>query len=67
MLIRLTEFLEVSPSNAQYDSERRLREKCNVANWSDDSEIKEAIATDVNEDDDEENFWEKNGQLKKEK
>lgn len=67
MHIGLTKLLKVSPSNAEYNSEKRLREECTGADWGDNNEIEKAMATDNNKDDNEKHFQEKNRRLKKEK
>ncbi len=54
MHIRLTRLLEVSSFHAEYDLERRLRERCTGADWGDKSEIEETMTAGNNKDDDDE-------------
>lgn len=53
MHIGPTMFLKFGPPNAKYNSENRLHEECNSADWRDDGEIEETIAVDNDKDEDE--------------
>lgn len=67
MYIGLIRLLKVSHPNVEYDSGDRLREEFICMDWGDDSKIEKAMTIDDDKDDDEEDFPEKNRQLKKEK
>ena len=51
--IGLTRLLEVGPSNAKYDLDKKLRKGCTNVDWGDDDEIEGAMAADNNEKNDE--------------
>lgn len=56
MHIRPTKLLEVSPSNARYNLERKLREGCTGADWDNNGKIEEAMPANDDKDNDEENL-----------
>ena len=54
MHIEPTRLSKVVSLNVEYDSEGRLRERCTGADWGNDGEIEEAMAADIEKDDDKE-------------
>lgn len=56
MHIGLTKLLEVGPPNAKYNLEERLREGYTGMDWGNKGEIEEAMATDNNKDNDNEDL-----------
>ncbi len=67
MYIRLTRFLEVSPPNAEYNSEGKLREGCTGVDCGDKGEIEEVMTVGNDKNDDDENLRDKTRRLRKEK
>lgn len=67
MHIEPTRLLENIHLNSKYDSKKKFCKKCTNTNWDDDSKIKNDIAADNVEANNEEDFYEKNRWLKKKK
>ncbi len=66
MHIEPTRFLEDGAPNAKFDADGRLCTRFTGLDW-DDNAVAEAIATVEDDEDEEEDLWEKNRQLKREK
>lgn len=67
MHIELTKLSEDGAFNAKFDVDRKLCIGSTGLDWDNSTKIKEVIATDKNDEDKEEDPWEKNRWLKKEK
>lgn len=67
MHIGPTSLLKDGGPNAKFDADGRLRTGFTGLAWDDNAKIEKAITVDKNDEDEEEDSWEKNRQLKREK